>query len=56
LLLRRQSTTGPVLFELPAFLHNLATASAGRIDQATGTVTLAPGTRSVTVELRRAPG
>jgi hypothetical protein len=56
LALRGQLPTGPVLFELPSFVHNLATASAGRIDQATGTVTLAPGTRSVTVELRRAPG
>ncbi len=56
LLVRGQPTTGPVLFEVPSFVHNLATASAGRIDQATGTVTLSPGTMSVTVELRHGPG
>jgi hypothetical protein len=51
-----QLPTGPVLFELPSFVHNLAATSAGRVDQATGTVNLAPGTRAVTVELRRGPG
>ena len=51
-----QLPTGPVLFELPSFVHNLAAASAGRVDQTTGTVTLAPGTRAVMVELRRGPG
>jgi hypothetical protein len=51
-----QLPTGPVLFQLPSFVHNLSAASAGRVDQATGTVTLPPGTRAVTVELRRGPG
>jgi hypothetical protein len=44
-----------VLFQLPQFIDNIATTSAGRIDQSTGTVTLSPATRSVTVQLRGAP-
>ena len=36
---------GPVLFELPAFLHDVASTSAGTVDQATGTVTLSAGVR-----------
>ncbi len=50
--------SGPVLFELPSFVNAIATTSAGTIDEATGTVTLAPGTRAVTVELSgsEAPG
>jgi hypothetical protein len=43
---------GPVLFQLPAFVGNLAGASAGAIDPATGTVTLSATARSVTVTLR----
>jgi hypothetical protein len=46
---------GPVLFQLPQFIDNIATSSAGRIDQRTGTVTLSSATRSVTVQLRAAP-
>jgi hypothetical protein len=46
--------SGPVLFQLPAFVGNIAGASAGTVDNATGTVTLAPSVRSVTVQLRRA--
>jgi hypothetical protein len=46
---------GPVLFQLPSFVRNIATTSAGSINQATGTVTLAPSLRHVTVTLRRAP-
>jgi hypothetical protein len=42
---------GQVLFELPSFVADIAATSAGTVDQATGTVTLAPGTRSVTVAL-----
>ena len=34
--------TAPVLFQLPSFVGNIATTSAGTVDQATGTVTLAP--------------
>ena len=43
--------SGPVLFQLPAFVGNIAHASAGTVDNKTGTVTLAPTVRSVTVQL-----
>ena len=33
---------GPVLFQLPSFVSNIAATSAGTVDQATGTVTLSP--------------
>ncbi len=46
---------GPVLFELPSFLGNIASTSAGTVNRATGTVTVSPHTRHVTVTLRRAP-
>jgi hypothetical protein len=46
---------GPVLFQLPSFVDNVVSTSAGRTDQATGTVTLSPGTRAVTVVLRHPP-
>lgn len=42
---------GPVLFQLPAFVNNLRSASAGAIDPATGTVYLSASTRTVTVHL-----
>jgi hypothetical protein len=45
---------GAVLFQLPAFVRNIASASTGTVDQATGTVTLTPSTTSVTVRLRHA--
>ncbi|MGH3202854.1 MAG: hypothetical protein ACRDP5_12500 [Streptosporangiaceae bacterium] len=44
----------PVLFQLPAFVGNIAHASAGTVDEATGTVTLPATVRSVTVTLRHA--
>ncbi|MGA8724368.1 MAG: hypothetical protein WB565_04960 [Acidimicrobiales bacterium] len=47
--------SGPVLFQLPEFIDNIATTSAGGVDQRTGTVTLSPATRSVSVQLRTAP-
>jgi hypothetical protein len=56
LTLRGQPPSGPVLFQLPQFIDNIATTSAGRVDQGTGTVTLSPATRSVTVQLRASPG
>jgi hypothetical protein len=56
LTLRGQPPSGPVLFQLPQFIDNIETTSAGRIDQGTGTVTLSPATKSVTVQLRAAPG
>jgi hypothetical protein len=46
---------GPVLFQLPSFVDNVASTSAGRTDQGTGTVTLSPSTRAVTVVLRHPP-
>jgi hypothetical protein len=46
---------GPVAFELPAFVNNIATASAGTVDEGTGAVTMPAGTRSVTVVLSHAP-
>ena len=49
------SSPGKILFELPSFVGNVAATSAGAIDQASGTVTLGPGVRHVTVTLRRAP-
>jgi hypothetical protein len=52
LTLSGQAPSGPVLFQLPSFVDNIAGTSAGTINRPTGTVTLAPGTRSVTVRLR----
>jgi ABC-type amino acid transport substrate-binding protein len=46
---------GPVTFELPAFVSNIASASAGRVDNAAGAVTIPAHTRSVTVTLAHAP-
>lgn len=46
--------SGPVLFQLPAFVRNIASASTGSVDQATGTVTISATTRSVIVVLRHA--
>jgi hypothetical protein len=42
---------GPVLFQLPAFVNNIASTSAGTVDRAAGTVRLDPEIRSVTVQL-----
>jgi hypothetical protein len=47
--------SGKILFELPSFVRNVASTSRGIVDQHTGTVTLAPSVRHVTVMLRRAP-
>ncbi len=55
LTLSGQSPPGEVLFELPSFTNDIAASSSGVINSATGTVTLAPRTRSVTVRLSRAP-
>jgi hypothetical protein len=43
-----------VLFQLPSFTNNIATISSGTINQETGTMTLAPHTKHVSVELLRA--
>jgi hypothetical protein len=45
----------PVLFELPAFTENLASASAGSIERAAGIVRLPAGVRHATVTLKSAP-
>ena len=46
---------GRVLFQLPAFVGNIASTSAstgaGTVSERTGTVTQAPGIRQVTVRL-----
>lgn len=51
LTLSGQSPSGQVLFELPSFTNDIAASSSGVINQSSGTVTLAPHTRSVTVRL-----
>jgi hypothetical protein len=52
LALTGRATSGPTRFELPSFVKNIASSTAGTVNQTTGTVTLAPGTRRVTVRLR----
>ncbi len=47
--------SGKVLFELPSFVGNVASTSAGRVAEPTGIVAVAPRVRHVTVTLRRAP-
>ncbi len=49
------SATGPVQFDLPAFVGNIASASTGTVSQSAGTVTVPAGTQSVTVTLKKAP-
>jgi hypothetical protein len=44
---------GPVLFQLPAFVRDIAHTSAGTVSEKSGTVTLPRSVRSVTVTLRR---
>ena len=51
----RGPLAGPVLFELPAFRGNLASASAGSIEKSAGIVRLPAGVRRVTVTLKSAP-
>jgi hypothetical protein len=46
--------TGPVLFELPAFVNNIAHASSGTVSESAGSVTLPATGRSVTVQLTHA--
>jgi len=55
LTLNGDQPTGPVLFQLPAFVNNIAHASAGTVNEKTGTVTLAATVRTVTVQLTQ-PG
>jgi hypothetical protein len=44
-----------VLFQLPAFVNNIARTSAGTVDEATGTIALPRGPRHVTVALLHDP-
>jgi hypothetical protein len=46
---------GSVVFDLPAFRNGIASASAGHVSNAAGTVTISRGTRTVTVHLKRRP-
>jgi hypothetical protein len=52
LTLTGDTAAGPILFQLPAFVNNIARSSAGAINRATGTVTLSTSTRTVTVTMR----
>jgi hypothetical protein len=54
LTLTGQPPAGDVLFQLPAFVGNIASASAGVASESTGTVTLAPTVHTVTVHLKHA--
>ena len=56
LTLTGQQPAGAVLFQLPAFVGNIAHASAGSVDEKTGTVTFGPAVRSVTVQLTNPAG
>ena len=47
----RGRTPGAVLFELPSFVANVASTTAGIVDEVTGTVTLPAGVSRVTVRL-----
>jgi len=53
LTLSGQAPAGPVLFQLPAFVNNIANASTGTVNESTGTVTLSPSVRSVSVQLKK---
>jgi hypothetical protein len=52
LTLTGHAPSGPVLFELPSFVGNVASSSGGRINQRTGTVTVPAHATGVTVRLR----
>ena len=41
-----------MLFQLPAFVGNIASSAAGTADEQTGTVTLPPAVRTVTVQMK----
>jgi hypothetical protein len=47
-----RGSTSTVLFELPLFVNNVASSSAGTVDQPTGTVRLSATEQTVTVQLR----
>jgi hypothetical protein len=45
-------TTGPIKFELPAFVGNIVSTTTGTIDNTNGIVTMPAGTASVTVTVQ----
>jgi hypothetical protein len=45
----------PTAFELPAFVNNIASASAGAIDESEGVVNVPAGTNTVTVVMTKQP-
>lgn len=47
--------SGQVVFELPAFVNNIASASTGTINESAGSVTIPASTHSVTVTFAHAP-
>ena len=49
------TAAGPVLFDLPSFVHNVAATTSGTVAQSSGTVTIRPTVHSVTVTLRKPP-
>ena len=49
------ATAGPVLFQLPSFVANIASSSTGHVDQSAGSVAVPAGAHRVTVTLRRTP-
>jgi hypothetical protein len=53
LTLNGDQPSGAVLFQLPAFVNDISGSDAGAIDDQTGTVTLTPDTKTVTVTLTR---
>ncbi|MFG2041667.1 ricin-type beta-trefoil lectin domain protein [Dactylosporangium sp. NPDC048998] len=55
LALSSAAPAGGVSFEIPAFVGNIASASAGTVDNANGVVTLPAGATSVTVTMTTAP-
>jgi hypothetical protein len=54
LTVRGGKAAGPVLFELPAFVNNIAHASSGTVSEPAGSVTLPATSSSVTVQLKHA--
>lgn len=48
---RGSRPSGTLLFQLPVFVHNISSSSAGVIDQASGTVSISSSTSTVTVRL-----
>ncbi|HMK62087.1 MAG TPA: hypothetical protein VK386_00590, partial [Acidimicrobiales bacterium] len=53
--LTRGVPAGPVSFEIPDFVDNIAGVSAGVVDESAGTVTLPASAREVTVQLSKPP-